>query len=1322
MRYNPARQEVILKVVYYGPGLAGKTTNLQFLQGRAPGASELISIDTHSERTLQFDFLATELGKVQGFDLRLDFSTVPGQSYYAATRRQVLAGADGVVFVADSRREALDENIDAMNEMLNNLRHHQLPDDLPIVIQYNKQDLPTAVPPGQLQPLLNVRSWPSFGAAAGNGEGVAETCEALARMLIDRLAHTELPVIVATGDSIPVTRTPAPAAPKSWLITCFRCQSMLDVPSAVVGEIYTCGVCQTQLQVVDPDRGTTRLPQNAPRPITGRHPQPRPSQNFDQDYQAYEEPRPISGTYPGNAGVENSASGHATSGYATGALKPVTGVHVRPGFIAPAGEFPLDGFTVLNLLDENAQGRRLRVRETASGKTYRALVLAPALLVQPGYFETVEPYTRMTGPVQHPNLLHLASFRQNGDALVFLSADPTDHESLAHVLSRRRALAPPHAIGIIRQLALALEEGARHGAIHGWLRPDVVLLAPDGSALLDELCVPPNHRFLVRELAGVSAATEYYLAPEYLNDEQRGDIRADIFLLGALLFRMITGEGLVTGYSALEALHKLTANGPRMLRDAQQGISRELNNFYLKLVAVDRAQRFQTYGELLDGIDRFGGGAKRQHLQLTGTQMRPATLSANRQPPPRPSGHSASGGVQTGRRGGTGPLPSAPRGRVGRGTDPSGGHAILPPTRRQPESNGPLAIVILVLVVLAVALGAVFVLQSDRSHSAANNAANDTPSTTPRSEVTVTPVRAVTPVNPISPITVPGGERGRTVGTPGAPGEMAMTAAQRLEVKRTIADQLVAEQFGAALKSCDRLADPVDKRESQALVLAKHDGRKHDIESMLRAGVDPVLIRKALEQTRQTWGLPGDLEWAVAVQSKADAMALGAPAPTLPEDTQESGKTPANSQGEWGPNRPAPLVATPATPTDPMAGTVAGSGTHPVAALVKPEIPPAVDAAATAYGAVLRALVANQPSQAQAAMTGLEPGAPAVVALRQLIDWWPARTQLINRVAGTKVVKLRFSHPTTNELVDVTAADAAGVTVASASGSSSVLTWGQLPMKVQAKLFADAAAAPGTPADELGGGMAAQLVADDAIQAGVIARRSKTILAEKTAQVDLLIELAGRRIALTVLNKGFDAARAGNFKAASEALAEVRKGDKNVLKAMDAEVERLDAAINQPPLPVTPGVAAPANEPVVGHELPRDLKDRQAALRTLGWEPVGDAWLDGTSVQLLANTGISFEMTKGVAGFTIEAQGSGYLRLIPTRGAASAGVKGGVPLPLSPDRVNNYTVNFTRDAMVVLDNRGTVIRSLPLTAPPTVFLIISTADATLTTVPKPTIP
>lgn len=1283
MRYNLTRQEVILKVVYYGPGLAGKSSNLQFLQRRAPAgaASPLVSVDTHSERTLQFDFLATELGKVQGFDVRLDFATVPGQSYYAATRREVLTNADGVVFVADSRREALDENIDAMNEMLGNLRHHGLPDDLPIIIQYNKQDLPTAVPPEQLQPLMNVRGWPSFAAVASTGEGVAETCESLARMLVDRLSRTELPMLIQPGQNQTTYGTPAPVAPKSWLISCFRCQSMLDVPSAKIGEAYTCGVCQTALAIVDPERGTTGLPAGAPRPITGNHPRSRPSAQLDEDiYQAYEQPGSGAALRPGTGQIQRATG--------TGQhQRAAAGSFVRGGLV-PVGEFPLPGFTVLGIIDENAQARRLRVRESQTGKSFRATILAPSLLAVPGYREAVESYTRMTGPIRHPNLLPLVSFRQANEEMVFLSPDPQDYESLSHVLSRRRALAPPHALGILRQIVLALEEGSRHGAIHGWLRPDAVLVNAEGNVLVDEMCIPPAHSYLTRELAGVSAATEYYLAPEYLNDDLRGDIRSDIFLCGALFFRMLTGEGLVTGYNAMEALHKLTANGPRMLRDAQPSISRELNNFFLRLVAVDRSQRFQAYGELLDAIDRFGGGAKRQNLQLTSAQSRPA-----------------SGGVQSGRRGGTGQLPAVPRpGRITR--DPSGGHPVLPPVRRKKESSAPFLMVVVVMLLLTGIVTAIIVMQPQRGSGFAEMSQPDVPSTPPAP-------RPVEPksTRPLAP---------RPSGDAIAGGTSGEQNRERAELRRQLADQLVSEQYAAALKIAEKITDPVERRESQNQVLAHHDGRKKDLEVLLKPGVDPVALAKLLEPARTTWGLPGDVNWALAVKSRADALALD------DQSAQEAGlkpgeKTPPENEHDLGPSPLNPLVPVFPKNNDLIAGTplVAKEPSAVVAPASTPEVLPLVDQASVAYGSIVRALAANQLAQAQTALVDLDPADPTTSALKQMIGWWPVRIDLLNRVAGTKAAKLRFSHPTTGDLVDVTAADANGMTVMSANGSSSVLTWGQVPLKSQAKMMADAAGVPGATADELGGTAVAQLVGEDPVIASVIARKGKVALGDKVEFIDRLVELNGRRQAVNLLNKGFDAGRAADYPAAVATLAEIRKLDKAWLKGLDAEVARLEQASVEPAV-IKSTQPPTAGEQIHNNALPSDVKERQAALRTLGWEPVGDAWLAGTSVQLRPNAGISFELSKAVTGFTIEAKGAGYLRLIPTRGTVGTPTtKGGIPLPLNDEHSGNFTVNFTRDGMTVLDGRGLVIQTLPLSAPPTLFLIISTADATLVTVPKP---
>ena len=235
MRINAAANEIVIKIVYYGPGMAGKTTNLTVIHDRVPShaAGDLVMVDTHSERTLRFDLLAMDAGDINGHRVHFEFFTVPGQSYYAATRRAVLAGADAVVFVADSRREALDENIEAMNEMLGNLLHHGLPNDLPIVVQYNKQDLPTALKREQLEPLMNVRGWPSLAAVAVDGNGVMETMQMVTSVVVDQIRHS---------GAVPNSAVAAVPATGTWLISCFRCQAMLEVPDAKVGTVYACGI------------------------------------------------------------------------------------------------------------------------------------------------------------------------------------------------------------------------------------------------------------------------------------------------------------------------------------------------------------------------------------------------------------------------------------------------------------------------------------------------------------------------------------------------------------------------------------------------------------------------------------------------------------------------------------------------------------------------------------------------------------------------------------------------------------------------------------------------------------------------------------------------------------------------------------------------------------------------------------------------------------------------------------------------------------------------------------------------------------------------
>ncbi len=172
------------KIVYYGPGLSGKTTNLLNIHRRLPEAArgEMRSIATESERTLFFDFVPIDPVRVGGWQVRFHLYSVPGQETYVRTRRAILGGADGVVFVADAEADRLDANQASLEELRLHLQHFQrTPDTVPIVLQYNKVDLPTAIDTVRLDAALNPDDWPVFEAVATQGNGVAETLTAISK-------------------------------------------------------------------------------------------------------------------------------------------------------------------------------------------------------------------------------------------------------------------------------------------------------------------------------------------------------------------------------------------------------------------------------------------------------------------------------------------------------------------------------------------------------------------------------------------------------------------------------------------------------------------------------------------------------------------------------------------------------------------------------------------------------------------------------------------------------------------------------------------------------------------------------------------------------------------------------------------------------------------------------------------------------------------------------------------------------------------------------------------------------------------------------------
>jgi len=181
---NYSSREINCKIVYYGPGLCGKTTNLQHIyQKTNPDVKgKMISLATETERTLFFDFLPLALGEIRGFKTRFHLYTVPGQVFYDASRKLILKGVDGVVFVADSQIERMEANAESLDNLKVNLKEQGYDlEKVPYVIQYNKRDLPNAAPLEELQRLLNPQGAPEFGACATTGEGVFETLKATAK-------------------------------------------------------------------------------------------------------------------------------------------------------------------------------------------------------------------------------------------------------------------------------------------------------------------------------------------------------------------------------------------------------------------------------------------------------------------------------------------------------------------------------------------------------------------------------------------------------------------------------------------------------------------------------------------------------------------------------------------------------------------------------------------------------------------------------------------------------------------------------------------------------------------------------------------------------------------------------------------------------------------------------------------------------------------------------------------------------------------------------------------------------------------------------------
>src|SRR5262245_38326680 len=190
--FNYTTRELTAKIVYYGPGLCGKTTNLQYVYDGLPGQvkkGKMLSLATKTDRTLFFDFLPIELGRIRGMRTRVQLYTVPGQVFYNSTRKLVLKGADGVVFVADSQQKMMESNVESYRNLEENLGEIGLKlDEIPLVMQFNKRDLPNLSSVEEMNTLINRHNAPFYEAVATTGIGVEDTLKAITKLVLNHLA------------------------------------------------------------------------------------------------------------------------------------------------------------------------------------------------------------------------------------------------------------------------------------------------------------------------------------------------------------------------------------------------------------------------------------------------------------------------------------------------------------------------------------------------------------------------------------------------------------------------------------------------------------------------------------------------------------------------------------------------------------------------------------------------------------------------------------------------------------------------------------------------------------------------------------------------------------------------------------------------------------------------------------------------------------------------------------------------------------------------------------------------------------------------------
>lgn len=1132
---------VACKIVLYGAASSGRATFLQALQQHLgdDACTTIQPVDLEGEEAQAFVWNSGQQVTISGRPLLATIIALSGRSRSKLARRALVEATDAVIFVADTRRQQLDNNIDCMNDLLEQLRSHQLPEQLPMVIAYNHSDDPAALPPVQLDPLLNHIAAPSIQTVATSGKGVDAAWLTISSILVPEAENALSTLPQGPEPSL------VESANSGWLLCCHACDSMLEVEEAAVGDVFTCGSCGATIQVINPDTGLTG-PVRQEAPAGSQH-------SAASDTMSY--------------GLQSAPSNGVA---AHDALRPSSS---GTGMLSNPASFELVGYDLIKELDESPLGQRFRLYEQQKGRKVRAFRINPEVLSSPGYRVQIEPYVRMAAKVAHPNLLPIIALRWQGNRAYVISDDAPDFETLAQVLSRRRSLGEQQALEVLQQVALGLEEAARSGVIHGHLTPSAILVAGDGRVLVDDIGTPKAHAHLVEHMAGNSPSTEYYLAPEHLLNDATSDIRTDFFLLGCLLHRMLSAKGLVTGVNAVEALNRYNSNGRELISALSQQVPRDIGSLLTRLTAADRRERFQHYGEVIEAIERCFAGIKRRTLSQTGSNRRSETGSRLRSGTGTGPIGSGRGTRTMGKGGGRKTLPGTTTTAM-RGTgsyrsrdrdSETGSYRRNTGRRKSGLSAGGMIIIAGMLLLLVATIAYVLHMQREPVQIAANTQgversdqdsehteSRQQPITNPHARATQAvdayqrapsdDTRYQTARDAVAAVTGPQraalehrlreirdrhtsstaatDPRTATVHNDGAPDPDSTRPTRPTASEPTEPRQLSAQQqtFLAQLRREQRFADAMTfirenlgnnttrtslletvQEEYQTARTAlrnqasEHDGNRNQ-------------LRTLLQPARERWGMDqADREWADELITQAPE---GDPEGAEQTETASETETPT---GE-APVQPVPVDTTAVAEAQDFS--------------IPSHSPSGFSRTALEADSRLVASLHSKPNDraaANEAIASLPADDPHYALIARRVDVWFQRQNTVQHALETHQARLRINNPVAGGSWDVVAPTDNGLVIRSPTGSTMAMRWNDISIDESASLFWQVARTQDMEGPHLAVAAVVNMVANQRSQAARIVQSAEQAGYPDHAQLRQLMQMDTDREFLNQVRSGLEA-------------------------------------------------------------------------------------------------------------------------------------------------------------------------------------------------------